>query len=103
MKTSEQILAHLKDVIANIYRRPEMYAQTPSELELALFHYHMLLGFVSDLDGLGKAYGELCVEDYGSATGPDWMIEQHGLDPEKLARVITHWRKVDQSIGLSIP
>jgi len=104
MKTSQEIVDYLVDVIANIYQKPQMYAGRPSELERVLFDYHSILDFA--LDRYGKSISLSAEmwsdEDRQSSTWrPDWWHEAVS-SPESphFQSTIKRWRKVDSLLGL---
>src|SRR5262249_1123798 len=65
MKASQEIVDYLVDVIANIYQKPQMYAERASELEGVLFDYHSILDFA--LNRYGKSISlsaKFCLIDF---------------------------------------
>jgi len=104
MKTSQEIVDHLVDVIANIYQKPRMYAERASELEGVLLDYHSILDFV--LDRRGKSISlsaKFWCDEFGPSTiwRPDWWHEPVASpDSPHFQCIIERWRKVDSQLGL---
>ena len=104
MKSPQETLAHLEEVLAHIYLRPEMYAATPSELDGVLYQYHRLWGFISERDDeVTSAHANLVVEDYGGAVSPEWFYDRIQLpDTKAFSSTLNHWRKVDATLQISL-
>jgi hypothetical protein len=79
MKTSQEIVDYLVDVIANIYRKPQMYAERASELESVLLDYHSILDFALDRYGRSISLNaKFWCDEFGPSTiwKPDWWHER---------------------------
>lgn len=102
MKTSEETLVWLADVIGFIYERPEMYALTLRELDRTLSAYHGMWQFITGQNVIAGAHADLCKGKYRSvisdAVKGSKLIEKPQLSDFKV--VLDHWQKVDARIGL---
>jgi hypothetical protein len=87
MKPPEDTLSHITEVIAKIYRRPEMYAQTVDGLDSVLFAYHHVWGFIAERSG--------DVSSDQSDVEPNSMRA-----PEDVESAIIYWQSVDRLIGI---
>ena len=103
MKTSEQTLAHLADVLAHIYLRPGMHAETPNELDSVIFQYHRIWGYITDRDHeLLKVVSENRTSCFDEVPRPSWIYDRvHAPDVEPFQPIIKYWRGVDERIGLA--
>src|SRR6516164_3189115 len=101
MKTAQEIVARLIEIIANIYKHPRMYAETAAELDSVLFQYHGILDYAEDRYGDSTvAHGSICSE-FGQGfemanLAPAWW---HDLvtdaESPNFQIVIELWRKTD--------
>jgi hypothetical protein len=107
MKTGDEMATWLVDVIHQIYRRPEMYAATRSELESALWHYHFFWAWVVGRQG---EFIDARTEEMIENPEYDHAMRSHELVGESLEHnraifvpIVTYWRCVDQRLDLFEP
>jgi hypothetical protein len=103
MKTAQEIIERLIDVIANIYKHPRMYAETAAELDAVLFSYHGILDFTEDRYGSSTiAYAE-ALQESGIETQPRWWhdLVQNDGSPN-FQTIIKHWKEADSRLGRPI-
>jgi len=88
MKSAEETLTHISEVIAKIYERPEMYGQTPDAIDSVLFAYHHVWGFITERPfAVTDAISEL-------APSSTWT-------PKDVESTIQFWQAVDKLAGIN--
>jgi hypothetical protein len=103
MQTVEEVLDWLSDHIGHIYSRPEMYAETLCELDAVLFTVHTVWGNIAGrYPQMVFANADLCENsDFGGARGfADFRTVIPVTESAAYARVVDHWRKVDEGLGV---
>lgn len=107
MKTSDEIVEHLQEIVTRIYLRPAMYGQNVGEVEQALFIYHQLWAFVTERsDDYFRA-----LADAGEAAGCgnmsfDWgyrKLHPDAAEHEVLEFALRHWATVTGRLGMPVP
>jgi hypothetical protein len=103
MKSATQVLNYTRDLMARMYREPDRFARTPSELNVALLQIHCMWGYVTDRESeMNALHVELCKSDYQDNKLPDGFFDHLGNpDNEAWKLVSRHWQNVDAALGIS--
>ncbi len=107
MRTSDEVVQHLQEIIASIYSRPAMYGEDVAGVEQALWIYHRTWAYVSEQDD--KYFNALA--EAGEAAGCGNMSFEWGyrnLHPtapkrEVLEFTLRNWATVTRQLGIPMP
>jgi hypothetical protein len=108
MKTADETVEHLQEIISNIYRKPAMYGGTVGEVENALLIYHSIWAYITECGG---AYGNaqlLAAEAAGSPAALSFTTSCYRSHPdapehEVLRFVLEHWAMVTERLNIPLP
>jgi hypothetical protein len=106
MRTTEEIVHHLREIIARIYVRPEMYAMDVAELDQAMFIYNRMLAFAADMEnefslGMDDAVASA---DSGAMGFHTRYLQSHpDASQEEIGEfTLKHWAMVSQRLDVLV-
>ena len=101
MKSAQEILEHVRDLMARMYEHPERFARTPSELNVALRQIHHMWGYITERDGeIQTVHLDLCKVDYPNM--PDGFFDPSSKPSSQAwKQVAQHWQNVDAALGIA--
>ena len=103
MLSPPEIVARLNDIIAHIYLRPKMYAQTIGEIDAVLWSYHWFWAMVQEQesafhDAIAAVEENTCRRFAGT-----FQIENPGASDEAvLAHLLSQWRIVSERLRIDL-
>jgi hypothetical protein len=102
MKSPQETIAYLVEVITDIYEHPEMYAETPSELHSQLLRCHAIWGYITEREQeITLVHSQLCIENMQFVIKPDWFYDRvNNSDLGPFQSTIDFWRTVDKKLGI---
>ena len=93
MKSANELLAHLIAVLTDIYKHPEMYAETPSELNSAFFYYYSIWGFITECDSELIICQTNLDDEFGFEITADSFYERiNRPDISAFQSTLAHWK-----------
>lgn len=103
MRTSTEILHHTKDLMGRMYRQPEKFARTASELNVALNQIHHIWGYITGREAeMTEIHTDLCRSDYADGLPDGFFDVLDTSDSVALTLVSKHWRNVDAKLGITV-
>jgi hypothetical protein len=107
MKTAEEIVQDLQEIITNIYLHPAMYGRTPAEVEQAFWIYHRMWAYATEQEQkFFDSLGQVGTSEGYDALSPDHIYRQlhpQADDHEVLAYVLKCWAMTTKHLGIPLP